>query len=230
MSRSTQLRTASRERRSHAARTAAMRARVMTAVVESIAEVGYQRTTAAEIARRAGVTWGAVQHHFGDKYGILMAVLRESFEHFAACLADPPEDQATLEERVDLFVDRSWEHFSSPLYRSTFQILLNLPSDLESSWQQTMLGDWSRVWARYFYADRRAKRRDAGLMRYTLSVLSGLAAMQTLEGSGRRLRSTELGFLKETLRQNLAYASDDSRSSRARLSRAPTPSRGSPRG
>ena len=64
-----------RERRSHAERTAETRCRVMAAVVESIADVGYQKTTSAEIARRAGVTWGAVQHHFGDKDGILMAVL-----------------------------------------------------------------------------------------------------------------------------------------------------------
>ena len=39
-----------RARRSHAERTAETRARVMAAVVESIAEVGYQKTTASEIA------------------------------------------------------------------------------------------------------------------------------------------------------------------------------------
>jgi AcrR family transcriptional regulator len=71
------------QRRTHAERTALMRERVMLAVVEVIADVGFARTTAAEIARRAGVTWGAVQHHFGDKDGILMAVLEESFSHFA---------------------------------------------------------------------------------------------------------------------------------------------------
>ena len=52
-------------RRSHAERTAETRQRVIDAVVESISEIGFQRTTAAEISRRAGVTWGAVQHHFG---------------------------------------------------------------------------------------------------------------------------------------------------------------------
>ena len=50
----------------------------MKAVVETIADVGFQKTTAAEIARRAGVTWGAVQHHFGGKEGILLAVLEAS--------------------------------------------------------------------------------------------------------------------------------------------------------
>ena len=63
------------ERRSHAERRAETRARIIEAVIESIAEVGFHRTTAVEITRRAGVTWGAVQHHFGDKDGILLAVL-----------------------------------------------------------------------------------------------------------------------------------------------------------
>jgi len=181
-----------------------MRARVMTAVVESIAQIGYQRTTAAEIARRAGVTWGAVQHHFGDKDGILMAVLEESFGHFADCLAEAPEAEAPLEERVDLFVERSWEHFSSALYRSTFQILLNLPSDLEPSWQKTMLVDWTRVWSRYFCEGRRARRRETDLMQYTVSVFSGMAAIQALEGQRARRRTSELKFLKQTLVRELA--------------------------
>lgn len=54
-------------RRSHAERTAETQARIVAAVVASIAERGLQRTTAAEVTRRAGVTWGAVQHHFGGK-------------------------------------------------------------------------------------------------------------------------------------------------------------------
>ena len=49
-----------RVRRTDAERTADTRERVMTAVVETISDVGFNRTTAAEIPRRAGVTWGAV--------------------------------------------------------------------------------------------------------------------------------------------------------------------------
>ena len=70
-------------RRTHAERTAESRARIMSAVVESIAEVGFKRSTASEIARRSGLTWGAVQHHFGGKEGILAAVLEDSFDRFA---------------------------------------------------------------------------------------------------------------------------------------------------
>jgi AcrR family transcriptional regulator len=192
-----------RPRRSHAERTAETRERVMAAVIASIAEVGYQKTTAAEIARRAGVTWGAVQHHFGDKDGILMAVLESSFSRFAEILADVPSEDEDLEKRVALFVDRSWEHFASPHYRSTFEILLNLPQDLDLSWQTEMLGAWTGLWTRYFPESSAAKRRTLDLMRYTVSVLSGLATTKMLEGEEARTRSREIAFLKDTIVREL---------------------------
>ena len=47
-------------RRTQAERTAETRRRILDAVVASIAEVGFRRTTATEIARRAGVTNGMI--------------------------------------------------------------------------------------------------------------------------------------------------------------------------
>ena len=191
------------ERRSHAERTAETRKRVTTAVVESIAEVGFQRTTAAEIARRAGVTWGAVQHHFGDKEGILMAVLEESFETFARALGVPPGRNEKLEARVALFVSRSWKHFESSNYRSTFEILLNLPPESEIPWQQEMLREWRRIWSSFFPESDPARRESIDLMLYTTSVLTGLATTKMIEGSAQRPRNRELTFLEETLMRRL---------------------------
>ncbi len=204
MSPRTQAKPAPRRRRTHAERTAETRQRIMDAVVESISEVGYPRTTALEIARRAGVTWGAVQHHFGDKDGILLAVLEASFAQFADIVGDAPPDDADLEKRVGLFVDRSWEHFGSPHFRSTLEILTNLPPDPESRWQQHMLGSWFRIWSAYFPSSRPRRRRTIDIMRYTISVFSGLATTQMLEGADAVVRATELGFLKDTLVREIA--------------------------
>ena len=195
---------APRRRRSHAERTAETRERVIQAVVESIAEIGYQRTTSAQIARRAGVTWGAVQHHFGDKDGILVAALEASFARFAELLSPVPSRDESLESRVSRFVERSWEHFGSAHYRSTFEILLNLPPDLEPSWQNGMLDAWTRIWSRYFPDSRVSRRRTVDLMHYTISVLSGLAATRMLEGGGGSVRGTELSFLEDTLVRELS--------------------------
>ncbi len=197
-----------RERRSHAERTAETRARIMQAVVESISEVGFQRTTAAEIARRAGVTWGAVQHHFRDKDGILIAVLEASFDRFAQRLADIPVDDTPLAERVGLFVDRAWEHFGSAHYRSTFEILLSYAAPEgtapEGLWQTEMFRAWNRIWQRLLGDAALPRRRTVTLQHYTISVLSGLASMKMLEGPTARIRQAELDLLKETLVRELS--------------------------
>jgi AcrR family transcriptional regulator len=196
-----------RGRRSHAERTAETRARIIAAVVECIAELGFARTTAAEITRRAGVTWGAVQHHFGGKDGILLAVLEESFGRFAARLADIESVATSIDERVALFIDRAWEHFGSSHYRSTFEILLSWAGsegpEPETLWQTEMFREWNRIWSRLFEASPLPRRESVTLQQYTISVLSGLAATQMLRGRPARRPGPELDLLKATLRREL---------------------------
>jgi AcrR family transcriptional regulator len=196
-----------RGRRSHAERTAETRARIIAAVVDGIAELGLQRTTAQEIAGRAGVTWGAVQHHFGGKDGLLLAVLEDSFARFAARLDDVRVEGTTLAERAALFVDRAWEHFRSRHYRSTFEILLNdlgrgapaRPGD----WRERMWRAWDRVWSRIFADARVPRRRSLVLQHFTVSALSGLASTLMLQGGDATLPRRELDLLKETIVREL---------------------------
>jgi AcrR family transcriptional regulator len=191
-----------REKRTRVERATETRERILAAVVESISDIGYPKTTANEIARRAGVSWGAVQHHFGDKDGILVAVLEESFNRFTEVVADLPDSGLSLPDRVSLFIDRSWEHFGSAHYRSTFEILLNLSAEL--SWKSEILAAWIRVWSTFFPESAVSARETADIMRYTVSVLSGLAATNMLEGKQSRCRARELGFLKDSLARELA--------------------------
>jgi AcrR family transcriptional regulator len=193
-----------RERRSHAERRAETRMRILAAVVESIDDVGFQRTTGSEIARRAGVSWGAVQHHFRDKDGILVAVLERSFALFKERLEGAIDPEADLGERVDLFVERAWSHFSSPEYRSTFEILRNLPDDLDRTWQADLLSQWLEVWSRYFpespiAASPAARGPAIELLYFTFSTLSGLASARMFDAAGGRLEASGLALLKATL-------------------------------
>ena len=200
--------TPQRKRRSHAERTAEARGRIKTAVVEAIADLGFHRTTAAEISRRAGLSWGGAQHHFGDKNGILIAVLVDSFNQFAEGLSSISLEGRSLEERVGLFVDAAWEHFASPHYRCTFEILLNMPmldwNSPDNPLRDSTLDAWGSVWSRFFGEATLPLRRTLAVQYYTISVLSGLAAMKKLEGPTTGRRQIELDFLKDTLIRELA--------------------------
>jgi AcrR family transcriptional regulator len=198
---------ARRPRRSQAERTAETRARIIESVHACISELGFARATSAEIARRAGVTWGAAQHHFGGKDGIWLAVLEDSFARFAAKLAEVPDD-APLEERVAQFVARAWEHFSSPHYRSTFEILIHagdvLPRD--SSWRASMEAAWARIWAEVFAGEKLPRKRAIALQQFTVASLAGLASLRMLESEGASAREAELALLREALLRELRAA------------------------
>jgi len=196
-----------RERRSHAERTAETRAKILAAVIESIAEVGFQRTTAVEITRRAGVTWGAVQHHFGDKDGMLISVLDESFRRLAAGLEGIPREGTSLEQRTSLFIDRAWAHFSSPHYRSTHEILTDYLGRQDArarrEWRDRMSHDWDRIWWGLFSDARLSRRRHHVLQQHAIAVLSGLASTLMLEGGEPVLHPAVIELLKETLAREM---------------------------
>ncbi|MGE4607257.1 MAG: TetR/AcrR family transcriptional regulator [Myxococcota bacterium] len=194
-------------RRSQAERTARTRQRIVAAVFESIAEVGLARTTAVQITQRAGVTWGAVQHHFGGKDGILIAAVEDSFDHFASRFGDLPTAGTPLDERARRFVDGAWAHFGSREYRSAFEILLHYigRDDLSDtpSWRNEMFRSWDRVWMELFHDSKLRRSEHRAIEHYTISVLAGLASTRMLEGGAAQPRDEELGFLKDTLVREL---------------------------
>ena len=196
-----------RVRRSHAERTAETRGKVIGAVIDAIAEVGFQRTTAQEIAARAGVTWGAVQHHFGGKDELLLAVLEDTFTRFAERLADIPGTETALADRVSLFVDRAWEHFRSRHFRSTFEILLDYLGREDhpdaDKWREQMTRAWDRVWSQIFADVRLPRRKSLLLQHLTISTLQGLAATLMMANPAAELPRGELDLVKRTLLREL---------------------------
>jgi AcrR family transcriptional regulator len=202
-----------KQRRSHAERSAETRAKIIEAVIESISEVGFQATTATEISTRAGVTWGAVQHHFGGKDGILEAVLEDTLARFASRLTDIPKSGASLEARVSMFIDRCWEHYRSPHYRSTFEILLNLMPKADGSGdtsrQLQILDQVDHLWTEIFADAELPRGQRLGLESYTIAVLSGLATHLMLLGKQPASMRREIAYLKDAVLRGLRGELDD---------------------
>jgi AcrR family transcriptional regulator len=82
------------------------RARIITAAMRCVAEVGYSRATIREIAKAADMTSGSLYHYFPNKSELLKATVREIDEialprlRAAAARADAVVDrlEAVLEE------------------------------------------------------------------------------------------------------------------------------------
>jgi len=197
-----------RPRRTQAERSAETRKKVIEAVISLVAEEGFARATASRIAKRAGVTWGAVQHHFGAKADILESVLDESLEHFERHMEGLVTEGRSLEQRISDFIDRSWEHYRSPHYRAVLEIILNSRADADPERHEhhrTLADAVDRLWTRIL-ADEEldaARRRIAEA--FAFSTLTGLAVLSMIQQDDSGIRE-ELEVLKPTLRRMLRPA------------------------
>ena len=80
-------------RRSQAVRRAGTRAKLVAAARHLFATGGYAETATPDVVKRAGVTRGALYHHFDDKRDLFHAVAQEE----ARAVAEQIEQQATQE-------------------------------------------------------------------------------------------------------------------------------------
>ncbi|MGO1509768.1 MAG: TetR/AcrR family transcriptional regulator [Actinomycetaceae bacterium] len=65
---------------------AARRRQILAAAITTVNEVGYPRTSLAEVARRAGVAKSAIVYYFGSRDALLLHVLGEVFGALDASL------------------------------------------------------------------------------------------------------------------------------------------------
>ncbi|MGV0578485.1 helix-turn-helix domain-containing protein [Mycolicibacterium elephantis] len=74
---------------------------LIAAATELFAEQGFRRTTFADIAERSGISRGSIPWHFGNKDGLLQAVIEE----FIAGMVELDTSEQSLSEGLDRIRD-----------------------------------------------------------------------------------------------------------------------------
>jgi len=100
------------------------RALVIDETIRCILEEGFAAASAKHITERAGVTWGVVQYHFGDRDGLLMAVVDKGFAELIEALSALPLAAENVRDRTEFIVNAAWEAFSSPTSMAALEILI----------------------------------------------------------------------------------------------------------
>lgn len=103
-------------RRTQAERSARTQAALLDATVESLIELGYGRTTTTEIAHRAGLSLGALLHHYPTKADLLVAAVGHVLERRQAEFRKAMADLDMGRDRLDAAIDLLWTGFSGPTF------------------------------------------------------------------------------------------------------------------
>jgi AcrR family transcriptional regulator len=113
-----------------AQKSAATRNLIVEAAARCIIEAGYARTTTIAIAEKAGLSRGAMLHHFPAKLDVVRATIEflfrsrlASFRRALARGARPDED------RVRVFVAGCWAEASQPALLATSELALAARSE-----------------------------------------------------------------------------------------------------
>jgi len=112
--------------------TEATRAALVEAALFVFAERGFASATLAEVAARAGVTRGAVYHHFADKATLREAVLTEPWDALAGPAWTVLDSPGTLRERLTGFAE-AW--LTALREDPRFQALMTVSLEVAGGWR-----------------------------------------------------------------------------------------------
>lgn len=120
-----------RERRKQAERSSDMRRALLDAAFDALVESGFRGTTTTEVTRRAGVSPGALLHHFPTKAELLTAAVEHAFGRRIAeyqALVSSLEPSA---DRVEVAIDLLWSMYSRPAFLAWNELWTAARTDTE---------------------------------------------------------------------------------------------------
>lgn len=103
---------------------------LLRTALECLAQGGPESVSASLIAREAGVTWGTVQHQFGEVDGLWAAVLEHVLDDTSTMKPRLPSSPV-LADRVQAIVDLLWTAMDLPTSRAIHNLRLALPRQRE---------------------------------------------------------------------------------------------------
>jgi AcrR family transcriptional regulator len=114
-----------------AQKSASTRTQITEAAIKCFVEYGYSRTTTTLIAEKAGLSRGAMLHHFPSR----LAVVRAAVEHlhskrlraFRKAVSKPTPDGDHVRQSVEAY----WAHVRHPMFVAFFELAVAARSEKE---------------------------------------------------------------------------------------------------
>jgi AcrR family transcriptional regulator len=190
-------------RLSQAERVAAMRDRLLDAAIDCLADTGYSGFSTNDVVRRAGVSRGALAHHFPTKADLVAAAADRLVElraaEFRARFGAIAPERRTVGKALDVL----WTFFEDPSYQALLELIVAARSDDElRPVMATGLRHAAEV-TRDVFAEAFPDLAELPFIAETLDAIlalySGLAAQVALDGDSEGRHAAVRTLLKGAL-------------------------------
>jgi AcrR family transcriptional regulator len=199
-------------RRTQEQRRAETRGRLMTATAEALADVGWSGLSTTDVARRAGVSRGAQQHHYPTKMALVAAALEHLLDRLRAeyeqAFAALPAERRDVAGAIDLF----WDTLRQPPAVALMELALAGRTDedlrgLSADLNERVIEIVEEVFHELFPESLPEDQVDT-LIRAMFALLVGLSLQNSLDGDARGHQAAVLAKLKDFARLLVPDAAD----------------------
>ncbi len=118
------------ERQTQEERSEGTQQRILNAAIELLYREGYVAATTHKIAEEAGVSRGAMLHHFPSKDDLMLAVVRAAHERDSVSLRAGLAEINDPQERYFALPDLAWEVMSGPSGIAVLEIMMSSRSNI----------------------------------------------------------------------------------------------------
>ena len=109
-----------------------MQQRLLDATVDSLVERGYRGTTTLEVQKRAGVSRGALLHHYTSRSELILAAVEHLTRERVAAVSELARGAAPKgRTRIQWAVRVLWSTFEGPLFSASLELWVAARNDDE---------------------------------------------------------------------------------------------------
>lgn len=167
---------------------------LLDAAVESLVEAGFAKTTTLEVQKRAGVSRGALLHHFPTKAGLMAATIVHLAEMRGRELKVRESSLPSGAARLDAVFDLLWQSFTGPLFYVAMELRAAARTDpeLRAALAETEREVHDRIVAQYrslLGPELAGRPGFQGALELTLQLMIGASMTSILHGEQARVES-----------------------------------------
>ena len=194
-----------------AQKSASTRSLIVDAAIKCFVDLGYARTTTTAIAERAGLSRGAMLHHFPSKIDIVRAAVdhlhAKRLKALRKAMMRPSGETDSVRQGVDAY----WSHVKHPMFVAFFELSVAARTDDELASilrpaQEAFERDWNKATRDVFpewHGNQEAFELGLDLSRY---LLEGMAISFLTHKENERDKRV-LQYLEDKLRELRRVAS-----------------------
>lgn len=202
-------------RRTQEERSNTTRARVLEATLACLDELGYAGTTTIIVADRAGVSRGALLHHFPTRAALISAAAQFLFARLTDRYERAFAKVAPGAERVGAAVDLLWALFQDVRLTAVLELYVAARTDTELRRELAPIAERHhehvlRMARGYFPDAAAANPAFPAVLDVVLDALQGLAVRRLITTDPKRLRAS-VALVKDIAHRAITAASTSRR-------------------